>query len=496
VREGKLLKQQNQALTLYKAHQQDIYAQWAVESMYLISLNLKFETKVLDIAYLLMLKLMKEPHFKFDKKFVMLQLKVLEKQGKYKDALSFIERRQEFFNDKVQRQKLEINLYLLFKNHILAINVFFNMLRLNSHVNNYQEMWPIYQECIRVIIDDYLPRQKSFQLNTNFEMNLLNNEMQGVNFDPVKIDDSPSDLLMNLVASIKNLRKNIVVDTSSSRVIKLANAMRRTSYLADIEYKFVLGLRYHHYLMGEKSLYMSLMKEYIDKFYDTFDVVEDLKPYFRTFGINEAAFLRGFVRSKLEEVEKDYDQDGDSPPSADIIKWRLIFFKINKILGAFVSMSDDEKLKVVYTIMQTYLWAQQKQEVQANEKADNVETVGDEITDVDRANLDDIILVAIEILHGIKKYEQSVLNPINFMKVCILEYALKKSPNNNSLRIWMMKTCDKLGLTTKLTNYSSSVKGLNDADFEKFGAMKFAHYQDFGFAKELELTSQRYEKYY
>jgi hypothetical protein len=62
VREGKLLKQQNQALTLYKQHQSDIYAQWAVESMYLISLNLKFETKVLDIAYLLMLKLMKEPN--------------------------------------------------------------------------------------------------------------------------------------------------------------------------------------------------------------------------------------------------------------------------------------------------------------------------------------------------------------------------------------------------------------------------------------------------
>ncbi len=55
VREGKLLKQQNQALTLYKAHQEEIHAQWAVESMYLISLNLKFETKVLDIAHLPML---------------------------------------------------------------------------------------------------------------------------------------------------------------------------------------------------------------------------------------------------------------------------------------------------------------------------------------------------------------------------------------------------------------------------------------------------------
>lgn len=45
--------------------------------MYLISLNLKFETKVLDIAYLLMLKLMKEPNFKIDKKFIMLYVKIL-----------------------------------------------------------------------------------------------------------------------------------------------------------------------------------------------------------------------------------------------------------------------------------------------------------------------------------------------------------------------------------------------------------------------------------
>ena len=63
VREGKLLKQQNQGLELYKVHTEDRYAQWAVESMYLISLSLRFETKILDIAYLLLLKLMKEPNF-------------------------------------------------------------------------------------------------------------------------------------------------------------------------------------------------------------------------------------------------------------------------------------------------------------------------------------------------------------------------------------------------------------------------------------------------
>jgi len=90
-------------LQLYKNFQRDIHALWAVESMYLISLNLKFETKILDIAYLLMLKLMKEPLFVMDKKFIMLYLKVLSKQGKYREALDFIELKAEFFGDKIER---------------------------------------------------------------------------------------------------------------------------------------------------------------------------------------------------------------------------------------------------------------------------------------------------------------------------------------------------------------------------------------------------------
>jgi hypothetical protein len=80
--------------------------------MYLISLNLKFETKVLDIAYLLMLKLMKEPKFVFDKKFVLLHVKILSKQGKFKDAVDFIDRQSEFFPDKLERQQMEASLYL------------------------------------------------------------------------------------------------------------------------------------------------------------------------------------------------------------------------------------------------------------------------------------------------------------------------------------------------------------------------------------------------
>jgi len=50
--------------------------------MYQISTQLKFETKVLDIAYLLLLKLMKEKEFEqkqVDYNYVLLHVKILQK---------------------------------------------------------------------------------------------------------------------------------------------------------------------------------------------------------------------------------------------------------------------------------------------------------------------------------------------------------------------------------------------------------------------------------
>jgi hypothetical protein len=47
--------------------------------MYLIAMTLKFETKILDIAYLLLLKMMKEPSFQLDMKYIKLYINVLVK---------------------------------------------------------------------------------------------------------------------------------------------------------------------------------------------------------------------------------------------------------------------------------------------------------------------------------------------------------------------------------------------------------------------------------
>ena len=61
--------------------------------MSLIESTLVFETKILDIGYLLMLKQMKESSFTLDRKFMMLYTDVMKKQKRFKEALDFIKTR-------------------------------------------------------------------------------------------------------------------------------------------------------------------------------------------------------------------------------------------------------------------------------------------------------------------------------------------------------------------------------------------------------------------
>lgn len=101
---------------------------------------------------------------------------------------------------------------LLANNHLMTINIYFNMVRMNSHINQYQDMWPVYKECIRVIIDDYLPNRVKHEVRANFEQQFLKVDAKGINFDPLTIEEEPEDVLNNIVASIKNMRKNIATD--------------------------------------------------------------------------------------------------------------------------------------------------------------------------------------------------------------------------------------------------------------------------------------------
>lgn len=177
------------------------------------------------------------------------------------------------------------------------------------------------------------------------------------------------------------------------------------------------------------------------------------------FSVEEAAALKAFDRTTLEELESEFDPESEEPPNQKLIRWRIVHFKINKLLGSFKNLENAEKFKLVNSIMQTYLWAHGS---------------GEALSDNDRNNLDDLIIVASELLYDIKIYEWCVLNPVNFMMVSMLELAIQRSPTNTSLRIWLMRILGKMGLSSRFTGVATHVKGYADENFEKFGALKYS----------------------
>ena len=80
-------------------------------------------------------------------------------------------------------------------------------------------------------------------------------------------------------------------------------------------------------------------------------MVSDLRPYLKLLGQPEAAALRNFAREKLDAEEAAYDDTGEEPPSLKLIRWRVVHFKLNKVLGSFSTLENQEKLKLVNTIM-------------------------------------------------------------------------------------------------------------------------------------------------
>ena len=275
--------------------------------MYLISLNLKFETRVLDIAYLLMLKLMKEPDYSIDKKFVLLYVKVLQKQNKFKDAAAFMERNADHFKDKAERQKIEAEIFLQMKNYVMCIETYFGMLRLNSHIKHFVNMWTEYRQAICIVCNEYVFNHVGLDFKIEYERPIGKGDYKGVNFDPVQLDAVPEDILVNLFCSVYNLRQDLVTDHTQREIMEQAAEIQRTSYNAELEYKYVLALNYKQYPTGPDSSFFKTMQEFVNKFVDSCDVVGDIRKYLELLSEDDASIIRGTIKTKMETAEKDFE---------------------------------------------------------------------------------------------------------------------------------------------------------------------------------------------
>ncbi len=74
-----------------------------------------------------------------------------------------------------------------------------------------------------------------------------------MNVYPFTTEATYEYVLVNLIAVIRNLRKNTATDITSKNIMKTANEIKRTSYMAQLEYMFILALNYTQYSTSETS---------------------------------------------------------------------------------------------------------------------------------------------------------------------------------------------------------------------------------------------------
>jgi len=78
-------------------------------------------------------------------------------------------------------------------------------------------------------------------------------------------------------------------------------------------------------------------------------------------------------------------------------------------------------------------------------------------------------------------YDWTVLNPINFIMISLLEFGLTKYPESKTMRVWLIKMYAKLGLAKNVNELSDQLSpNLNEKDYEKLGAIRFSMYSDYG----------------
>ena len=108
--------------------------------------------------------------------------------------------------------------------------------------------------------------------------------------------------------------------------------------------------------------------------------------------------------------------------SLKVLRMKFVQHKVSRALGLYTNMDEHEKLDLVNRIWSCFLQAMEYNPlVQGNhgvgqnhsQHVHNVQ-VNDTLTDLDKKNAEDMVLVAIECLYEVKIYDFSVFNPVNF----------------------------------------------------------------------------------
>jgi hypothetical protein len=111
----------------------------------------------------------------------------------------------------------------------------------------------------------------------------------------------------------------------------IAVSMRRASYIAELEFRYVYALLQPAMLCGEGQTYTMLLIEYIDLYHDKFDVVDDVKCYLDLLEEKDRRFLCEKIEARVQLAAGD--EKKHAVPNLKVIRWRMALQKLKRVLG-------------------------------------------------------------------------------------------------------------------------------------------------------------------
>lgn len=135
--------------------------------------------------------------------------------------------------------------------------------------------------------------------------------------------------------------------------------MRRSSYLAELDMRYVIALHCPNYQVGEGTAFQSLLIEYIENFFDKSDVLDDIREYLTLLKKTDAVALCSRIEFRVKQTE-EFELDeiklkGGNPDlhtlPLKLLRFKMIYYKLARVLGIFCEVQDKFKHAMeIYTV--------------------------------------------------------------------------------------------------------------------------------------------------
>ena len=222
------------------------------------------------------------------------------------------------------------------------------------------------------------------------------------------------------------------------------------------------------------------MMEYVDFFFDKADVVKDLSNYIKLLSLPGDAQM---IKTRLNDrIKNAIDQDPtvrkqpkntNNPDhqihflaSLKVLRYSFVYHKFMRMLGCYDKLDIGERMDLVNKIYSTFLQAMEFHPSASSHMGVGVNHLKqphnvqprDELNSLDKINAEDLVMIAVELLHETELYDATVFNPINFIMLSILEHASGYFPQSIRIKQWMTKVYAKLGLVTIVQQLANDIE--------------------------------------